>query len=193
LRKLPYREVIGLFFVLPLVVPSGSMVHFWRSVFGLNGAVNRLFFSDAPINWLDSEYAILVILIIFMWKNAGFNVVLYQAGLNIIPRDYYESAELDGAGRSRLFWHITLVYLLPTGFMVLIMSLLAAFRSFREIYLLAGSHPYHGIYTLMHFMNNMFAALNYQRLAPAAHMLAAGIAVVVVAMMYVQRRVNSHD
>ena len=193
LNKTALRKMFMLFFLLPLVVPSWSMVFFWRAVFGLNGALNGLLFMAEPINWLNSDNALVVILVIFMWKNAGFNIVLYQAGLNLIPKDYYECASLEGAGRWRQFRSITLVYLSPTIFMVLLMSILATFRSFREIYLLAGAHPHHSIYMLQHYMNNMFASLNYQRLASAAYILAGGIVVIMVIVLWLQRRVGGYD
>jgi len=193
LRKTPRRELFALFFLLPLVIPSGSVVHFWHSVFGINGALNGLFFRDAPVNWLTSDWALGIILVIFMWKNAGFNIVLYQAGLNQIPKEFYECAQVEGASKWQQFWRITFIYLMPTYFIVLLMSILATFRSFREIYLLTGAYPTPGIYMLQHFMNNMFLALDYQRLAPAAYMLAVGIIVVVVVVMFLQRRLFSYD
>jgi len=193
LNKVPRKELFGLFFLLPLVVPSGSIVHFWRSMFGINGFVNGLFFQEYPVNWLSTDWAFYIILVIFMWKNAGFNIVLYQAGLSQIPRDYYEVAALEGAGRFRQFRSVTLVYLLPTIFLVFLMSLLATFRSFREIYLLAGAHPHRSIYMLQHFMNNQFAALDYQRMSTAAFVIAACIAAMAVTLLYMQRRVTSHD
>jgi len=193
LNKTANRKMFGLFFLLPLVVPSGSMVFFWRIIFGLNGVVNSLFFATAPINWLNSDWALIVILVIFMWKNAGFNIVLYQAGLNLIPRDYYEHAALEGAGWWRQFRSITMIYLSPTIFMVLLMSILATFRSFREIYLLAGAHPHQSIYMLQHYMNNMFASLNYQRLAAAAYILAGGIVAILLVVRWLQKRVGGYD
>ena len=193
LRKLPRRQLFGMFFLIPLVIPSGSMVHFWHSVFGIHGAINGLFFAAQPINWLNTDFAIMVILAIFMWKNAGFNVILFQAGLDLIPREYYESAAMEGAGKWQQFRLVTLVYLAPTMFMVLLMSILATFRSFREIYLLSGAHPHRSIYMLQHYMNNMFAALNYQRLTSAAYILAAGIVLVMIGMFWLQKRVTSYD
>ena len=192
-RKIPRMEFLGVFFLLPLVIPSGSIVHFWRTIFGINGTINRMLFADNPINWLNSEFTIIVILIIFMWKNAGFNIVLFQAGLNLIPRDYYEVADIEGAGRWRKFRSITFISLIPTFFMVMLMSILATFRSFREIYLLAGAHPHYSIYMLQHYMNNMFAALNYQRLASASYILAVGVIVIVIIMMFLQRKVTNND
>jgi len=193
LRKTPRKELFAMFFLLPLVVPSGSVVHFWQSMFGINGALNGLLFRAAPVNWLTTDWALVIILVIFIWKNAGFNIVLYQAGLNMIPKEYYECAAIEGAGRWTQFWRVTFIYLMPTYFMVLLMSILATFRSFREIYLLSGAHPSPNIYMLQHFMNNMFASLNYQRLAPAAYILALGIIAVVVITMFVQRRLANYD
>jgi len=184
------KDLLGMICLLPLVVPSGSVVLFWQNLFGINGVINGLFFSHAPVNWLNTEWARTIILVIFMWKNAGFNIVLYQAGLNMIPKDYYEYASLEGAGKWKQFRTVTMVYLIPTFFMVFLMSIVQSFRSFREIYLLAGAHPHQSIYMLQHYMNNLFDVLNYQRLASASYILSAGIICVVLTLFYVQRKVQ---
>ena len=185
-----HKDLFGLFFLLPLVVPSASIVHFWQSLFGINGLINGLFFPHDPVNWLNTNWSRSIILLIFMWKNAGFNIVLYQAGLNMIPKDYYEFAAVEGAGKFRQFRTVTLVYLVPTFFMVFLMSIVQSFRSFREIYLLAGSHPHQSIYMMQHYMNNLFAVLNYQRLASAAYILTIGIAALVMFLFFAQRKVD---
>jgi multiple sugar transport system permease protein len=187
------RRVLLAFFLLPLVIPSGSIVHFWGSLFGINGVINSMFFTSAPINWLNTDSALLIILFIFMWKNAGFNIVLYLAGLNLIPKEYYEYASVEGAGEWWKFKSVTLVNLTPTFFMVLLMSIIASFKSFREIYLLAGSHPHQSIYMLQHYLNNQFTALNYQRLAASAYILSIGIIGLVVVVFYIQRRVLNNE
>ena len=187
------KSVLSMFFLLPLVVPSGSVVHFWRSFFGINGAINGIFFQDNPVNWLNTEWAFFIVVLIFLWKNVGFNVILYLAGLNLIPKDYYESASIEGAGRVRQFFSITLVYLLPTSFMVFLMSIVRSFQAFREIFLLTGAHPHNSIYMLQHYMNNQFAALNYQRLAAASYILTIGIVAVVLVVFYLQRRAMSYE
>lgn len=187
------KSVLGMFFLLPLVVPSGSVVHFWRSLFGINGAVNSWFFADEPVNWLNTDWAIYIVVLIFLWKNVGFNIVLYLAGLNLIPKEYYECAAIEGAGRIKQFFSITLIYLLPTSFMVFLMSIVQSFRAFREIFLLTGAYPHNSIYMLQHYMNNQFAALNYQRLAAASYILTAGIVAVVLVVFYLQRRAMSYE
>ena len=185
-----HKDLFGLFFLLPLVVPSASVVHFWQSLFGINGLINGMFFTHAPVNWLNTDWAQVIILVIFMWKNAGFNIVLYQAGLNMIPKDYYEFSAIEGAGKWRQFCTVTLVYLTPTFFMVFLMSIVQSFRSFREIFLLAGSHPHQSIYMMQHYMNNLFDVLNYQRLSAASYIMTLGIVVVVLFLFFAQRKVD---
>jgi len=186
------KSLIGAFFLLPLAVPSGSIVHFWQSLFGLNGFLNRLFFNE-PINWLNMDISLYFIVFIFLWKNVGFNIVLNLAGLNLIPREYYENAAISGAGKLRQFSMITLVYLMPTTFMVFLLSIVQSFQAFREIFLLTGAFPHRSLYMLQHYLNNQFAALDYQRMVAAVYILTISIIAMVLAMLYVQRRVMNYD
>ena len=187
-RTKKLKNIFCLIILLPLVIPTGSTVHFWRSIFGLNGIINGMFFRDAPVNWLDTEITRTFILLIFIWKNAGYNMVLFLAGLKFIPYEYYEYASVEGAGTLRKFFSITLVYLTPTVFLVFIMSIINSFKSFREIYLLSGAYPHQSIYTLQHYMNNQFSSLNYQKLTSAAYVLSIFIIALVFAMYYLQNK-----
>lgn len=193
LRRAGVRKgLFGLFFLLPLVIPSGSIVHFWKSVFGINGLINGAFFPSAPVNWLNTAWARTIITLVFMWKNAGYNMVLYMAGLDFIPKEYYECAALEGAGGFRQFLRITLVYITPTSFLVLLMSLINSFKSFKEIYLLAGAYPHQSIYMLQHYMNNQFSALNYQKLSSASYILSLFIILIVVVLFRFQHRLSKN-
>jgi len=73
------------------------------------------------------------------------------------------------------------------------MSIVQSFRAFREIFLLTGAHPHISIYMLQHYLNNMFASLNYQRLATASYILTFGVVAVVFVMFFVQKRVMNYD
>ncbi|MCL2498747.1 MAG: sugar ABC transporter permease [Defluviitaleaceae bacterium] len=190
LRPMPVRirRVFAVFFILPLMIPSASMVFFWRHLVNLNGMVNRLLFPAAPIDWLNSDYAMWVVIIIFVWKNAGFNMILFQAGLDAIPRDYYEYAQIEGAGRFRQFRIVTLTYLQPTFFLVFILSVVHSFKVFREIYLLTGTHPHMRIYLLQHFLNNQFTNLNFQLMASASFYLFGFIFLLVALLYKIQQR-----
>ena len=182
------RRFLAVFFLLPLVIPSGSMVFFWRHFLAVNGVLNRVFSPVAPIDWLNSPYAMLCVIAIFIWKNVGFNMILFQAGLGSIPKEYYEFAQTEGAGRLRQFRLVTLTYLGPTFLLVFIMSVVNSFKVFREIYLLTGTHPSRNIYLLQHFVNNQFANLNYQLMVGAAFYVFGFVFVLVLALYRLQQR-----
>jgi len=193
INKLPrHKELVSLFFLIPLVIPSGSMVSFWRSLFALDGALNGFLhgFGIERVNWLGSELAMFVMVLIFIWKNLGYNMILYLAGLSGIPRDYYEAAWVDGAKPWQSFLHITIPHLMPTTVLALILSIVNSFKVFREIFLITGAYPHESIYTLQHFMNNMFTSLNYPRLTTATTILVVGIAVFTQLLLRLERRVS---
>jgi len=186
------RTSFGVIALIPLVIPTGSTVHFWQSLFGLNGLINSLLFPDNPVNWLNTDYARWIIVFIFIWKNAGYNMVLFLAGLTSIPKEYYECASLEGAGSMRRFFMITLVYLTPTAFLVLVMSIINSFKSFKEIYLLSGEYPHSSIYMLQHYMNNQFGASNYQKLASASYILSIFIIAMVLGLFLGQNKASRY-
>jgi len=186
------KTSFGVIALIPLVIPTGSTVHFWQSMFGLNGLINSLLFPDNPVNWLNTDYARWIIVFIFIWKNAGYNMVLFLAGLTSIPKEYYECASLEGAGSMRRFFMITLVYLTPTAFLVLVMSIINSFKSFKEIYLLSGEYPHSSIYMLQHYMNNQFGASNYQKLASASYILSIFIVAMVLGLFLGQNKASRY-
>ena len=184
------REWFSLLFLVPLVIPSGSMVFFWKTLFSYDGALNGMLNSlgIGKINWLDSSLALPVMILIFLWKNCGYNMVLFLAGLGNIPKDYYEAAWMNNASPFQTFRHVTLPCLLPTAILALIMSIINSFKIFREIYLITGNYPQESIYTLQHFMNNMFASLNYPRLTSATAVLVLIIAFFTQFLLRLERR-----
>lgn len=117
-------------------------------------------------------------------------MVLFLAGLQGIPREYYESAGLDGAGTWRKFFNITLVYLVPASFFVFVISIINSFKVFRETYLISGAYPHDSIYMLQHYMNNMFASLDYQKLTAAAFIMAAAIYSIVFGLFVCEKRIR---
>ncbi|RAU94887.1 carbohydrate ABC transporter permease [Paenibacillus sp. YN15] len=188
-RALPLRRWFRTAFVLPMVVPAASVILFWQVLFASHGWLNHLLIQAdrLPVPWLESTSARGVIVVLYVWKNVGYNIVLLLAGLAAIPREYYESASIDGAGKIRQLFGITLRYLIPTLFFVTVMSVIGAFKVFRETYLIAGEYPHDSIYMLQHYMNNMFLALDYQKLTSAAYMMAAVIIALVVLLFQAER------
>lgn len=195
LNKRPrHKNLFSLFFMLPLVIPSGATVYFWRVIFGENGVANSLLLNigQAPLNWFQSPSAFAVIIVAFLFKNIGFNMVLFLAGLEYIPKDYYESASVEGAGRFTMLRKITLVYLMPTSFLVFLMSIINSFKIFREIFLLFGNYPNESIYMLQHYMNNQFFSASLQKLSSAATLISAAIAVVVLLLFRAQKKASDN-
>ncbi|WP_242848803.1 carbohydrate ABC transporter permease [Syntrophomonas palmitatica] len=103
-------------------------------------------------------------------------MILFLAALQNVPRELYEAAYIDGAGPGQRFINVTLVHIVPTAFFVFIISIINSFKVFREVYLISGSYPHESIYMLQHYMNNMFMALDYQKLSAAAVITALVIA-----------------
>ncbi|MCL2222554.1 MAG: sugar ABC transporter permease [Oscillospiraceae bacterium] len=181
-QGLKHKKIFAVIFMIPLIIPSGAIVYFWHILFAENGIINRILFQhgfDTTI-WFSSPAAFWITMLVFIFKNIGFNLVLFLAGFQLIPTEYYEVAEINGAGTFQKFRHVTFVYMLPTTLLVLIMSIINSFKIFREIYLLFGRYPHPSTYMLQHFMNNQFAAANLQRLSVSAVMLSLAVFVLVL-------------
>ena len=121
-----------------------------------------------PTPWMDSPFAFVILLGLYLWKNVGIGVVILLAGLTTIPGELYESANMDGAGKWTRLTKVTLPMLRPELLVVTILSSLNAFKNFREAFVLGGDHPHESIYMLQHFMNNNFENMNFPRLSVAA-------------------------
>lgn len=189
-QKLFIRNLLQTAFVLPLVVPVASIVMIWQILFDWNGTLNAVLQSLhlERIDWMKSEWSIAVLIIVYIWKNIGYNIILFMAALQNIPKDYYETADIEGAGKFHKWIHITFVYLTPTMFFVILMSIINSFKVFRETYLIAGDYPHDRIYMMQHYMNNMFMSLDVQKLTAAAVLMVGCILVFVTVMLAIERR-----
>ena len=107
----------------------------------------------------------------YIWKNLGYDMILWLAGLGAVPEEQYEAARVQGAGEWACFRYITLPQLKETVFVTVLLSFVNAFRVFREAYLLAGDYPHESIYMLQHLFNNWFVSLDIQKMTAAAVML----------------------
>ncbi len=157
-------------FLLPLAIPAASMVAVWRLLFAQNGILNGI--TGLTTDWFDSSAAFWVLVGTYLWKNCGYNLVLWLAGLYAIPTALFEAATADGANALQRLWHITLPGLRPQIFMIAVLSLLNSFKVFREAYLLGGNYPHESIYLLQHLWSNWFISLDVDLLCAAATLLA---------------------
>ncbi len=188
---LPGKSLFRSFLLNPMMVPVASVVLIWQVFFSYNGVINGIaeHLSDSfqKIDWLKSEYAFVVVVLLFLWKNLGYNMVLFLAALNSIPHEILESAEMDGAGPVKRFFAIKLHYLSPTIFFVGIMSLINSFKIFREVYLLTGDYP-NKLYFLQHFMNNKFTQLDYSMLSSGAIVMCIVMIIIVGGLFFAESK-----
>lgn len=183
--RIPFKSQFRTFFLSPMMVPIASIILVWQVLFHDNGVVNEVLqiFGQDKIYWFSSDYSLIVVVVLFLWKNLGYNMILFMAALNNIPKAMLEAAEVEGASAWYQFLHIKLRYLSPTILFVTILSIINSFKVFREIYLLTGQYPYDALYMLQHFMNNMFISLDYQKLSAAAVLLALVI-IALIALLF---------
>lgn len=192
--KLYYRSVLRSFYIVPLVIPVVSVVLLWEIIFDIRGVFNAvltLIINVDAIDWLNSKLARGVVIILYIWKNTGYNMVLFLVGLQNIPVGYYELADMEGA---RWWWklkNITLLYLIPTAFFVFIISIINSFKVFRETYIIAGAYPHKSIYMLQHFMNNVFSTLDYQKLTSAACIMFIIVIIIVLLLFKIERIISN--
>lgn len=178
-------EKAGIFktaFLMPMAVPVASIVLLWRVLFANQGLVNNWItgFGGEATTWMESGSAFWVLVGSYIWKNIGYDVVLWLAGLAGINESLFEAARVDGAGSFRIFWQITLPNLLPSLYTILVLSLINAFKVFREAYLVAGNYPHSSIYMLQHLFNNWFRELSMDKLSSAAVVTALVILIMIL-------------
>jgi len=183
--RIPGKSTFRTFFLSPMMVPVASVVLIWQVLFNYNGSVNEWIsvFGVSAIDWLQSDYNIYVVVLLFLWKNLGYFMILFMAGLANIPKELLEVADVEGASESYKFFAIKLRYLSPTVLFVTILSLINSFKVFREVYLLTGDYPLGRLYMLQHFMNNTFRSFDYQKLSAAAVIMAI-VMVVIIALLF---------
>ena len=186
--KIPGKSKFRTFFLSPMMVPVASIVLIWQVLFDYNGALNGVLtnFGIAQIDWMKSDYSHIIIIVLFLWKNLGYNMILFMAALGNIPKALLEAAEVDGASAFRRFWQIKFRFLTPTILFVTILSLINSFKVFREVYLLTGKYPYENLYLLQHYMNNTFSNFDYQKQAAAAIIMALVMAVIIGLMFVIE-------
>ena len=160
-----WGKPLALALLFPMVLPVSAIVIVVNLVFAENGLLSQM---TGPYPWMDSPFAFVILLGLYLWKNVGIGVVILLAGLTTIPGELYESANMDGAGKWARLTKVTLPMLRPELLVVTILSSLNAFKNFREAFVLGGDHPHESIYMLQHFMNNNFENMNFPRLSVAA-------------------------
>lgn len=171
-------------FLLPMAMPVTSIVLLWTVLFSKNGFVSGVLelFGIAGQDWLNSKYSFGILVFSYIWKNLGYDIVLWLAALSAIPPEIYEAAKIDGAGSWNSFFYITMPNLRSSLFLIATLSLINGFKVFREAYLIAGDYPEEHIYLLQHLFNNWFRELSVNKLAAGAVLM--GIVLFLLIMIF---------
>lgn len=169
-------------YLVPMAIPAASLVLLWKLMFDKHGFVNGILHlcEIHAVDWMNTGAAFFVLVFSYIWKNLGYTMVLWLAGLSSISPDLYEAAEMDGAGRMTQFFKITLPLIRPLIFTIVVLSFLNSFKVFREAYLVAGNYPQEDMYLLQHLFNNWFTDLSVDKMAAGSVLLALVITVFVL-------------
>ena len=166
-EKLKGKGIYRTIYFIPMVAAPAAVTMVWKWLYNnqyglLNHFLNKLGISS--INWIDNpSVALISISIIGIWSTIGYSMVLLLAGLQEIPRDYYEASNIDGASKVCQFFNITLPLISPTSFFVLVTSIITAMQVFDVIYMMLGvtSPSYNNTVSLVYlFYNNSFKYSN---------------------------------
>ena len=176
--------------LVPLAIPVASIVLLWKLFFHPQGMVNQItaLFGMAGVDWINGDTAFGVLVFTYVWKNLGYDVVLWVAGLAAISDELYEAARVDGAGIVARFFYVTLPGLSKTAFLVVSLSVFNSFKVFREAYLIAGEYPHESIYMLQHLFNHWFVTLDIQKMSAASVLLLLVVALPVITKGLASRR-----
>jgi multiple sugar transport system permease protein len=182
-RKLALRDLWRTAFILPSFISLVAAGLGFRWLFQTDGPINALLspLGLAPIPWLGSTvWAMPVLILLSIWKQLGFNLIVFLAGLQTIPISRYEAAELDGAKGWQTFWHITLPGLRPTFLFAIITTAIFTLRSFETVYVVTGGGPLNSTNILAYYIyEQAFSQFDFGYAAAAATVL-LGITLILV-------------
>ena len=189
-RKLVLRGFWRAAFFLPVVISGAVVAILWSNLYATDvGLINKLLvrIGLAPVSWLtDPNTAMPAIAVMVTWKNVGFYVIIYLAGLQYIPRSCQEAIEIEGASAWQRFRYLTLPSLLPQTILVVTLSTINGFQLFIEPYVMTGGGPLRRTYSVVLYLyNNAFA---YQKMGYAAT-IGVALAIVIGVVVFIQRRV----
>lgn len=188
-----FRNLFRTVFFAPVVTTLVAVAVVWRYIFHTRyGFLNYglSFFGVEPINWMgDPHWAMPAIVVLAVWKNFGYNMIILLAALQSIPEDLYEAARIDGASAWQLFRHITLPGLAPVLMLVSILTMTGYFQLFAEPYVMTEGGPLQSTLSVLYFMyEEGFKWWSLGRASAVAFLLFVLMFVVTVLQLRLSRR-----
>lgn len=155
-------------YLFPMAMPTATVVIVWK----------MFFTKQSPA----------VLVLAYLWKNTGYTVVLWLAGILAVPKELLEAARVDGASKSQCFFRVMLPNLKGSLYTIVVLSFLNSFKVYREAYLVAGSYPEQDIYLLQHLFNNWFVNLDFDKMAAASVCVGGFLLFVILLLQYLWDR-----
>ncbi len=194
LSRLKSAGTIKSLYLFPLAMPVATIVMVWKMLFYKQGIFNLALTSlgewtglwgEIHTDYLGTGAAFWVLVCSYIWKNTGYTIVLWLAGILGIPTEILDAARVDGAGSFQRVWYVVLPNLKGSLYTIVILSFLNSFKIYREAYLVAGSYPHQSIYLLQHLFNNWFVNLEFDKMAAAAICTGGFLFVVIILLQRV--------
>jgi multiple sugar transport system permease protein len=185
-QKIPLRGIIRAAYFLPTVISLVAAGVAFRWLFHPQGWVSTLL-GLSGTDWLASPtWAMPVLIVVALWKQIGFNVVIFLAGLGTVPASHYEAAQIDGASGWQQFWYITLPGIRPTLVFAVVTTVIFTFRSFEPVYVMTGGGPLNRTNILVYYIyEQAFGLFNFGLSAAAAVVLLVGVLLVTAVQLWV--------
>ncbi|MDE6404629.1 MAG: sugar ABC transporter permease [Lachnospiraceae bacterium] len=197
LRNLALRRRLVSAMLLPMAVPAAVMVLTLQILIDRQGVINGVLTNVSEkmaalpvfsaIDYLNTEWALVVVVCSFLWKNTGYMVILWLAGLAALPKEVEEAAQVDGAGRWQRWHYIIRPGLSGSFFTIGMLSVLQIFKSYREVWMVAGSYPQEHIYFLQHLLQNWYLKLEFDRMAALTVLLSLVLLLVCLLLQHEKR------
>ncbi len=193
-QKIKFRGFFRAAFFLPVIVSGVVVTILWQQLYGFDtGLFNRLLVQIGlgKVGWLtDPNIAMPAIAVMATWKNVGLYVILFLVGLQTVPPQYYEAADLEGATHFQKFFKITLPVINPTIFMVVVLSTIGGFSLFIEPYVMTGGGPLNSTISAVLYIYKQ--GFFYYHMGYAAT-LGFFFAMIILAVVVIQKRLVEKD
>jgi multiple sugar transport system permease protein len=185
-------------YFLPVVSSMVAVAVVWQFIYNPEYGLFNYFLSLLGIkgpNWLTSTvWAMPAVIITSVWKNVGFNMLIFLAGLQGISNDYYEAAELDGANLRQKFFYITIPLLSPTTFFVTVMSFIGSFQVFDTVFLMTQGGPARSTSVIVHYLyENAFKYFNMGYASAMAYVLFFMVFLITMIQLWRQRKFGLYE
>lgn len=163
------RKLLKIIILIPTLLPISTLIVVWNFIFDKFGILNKYIYpGGGGIDWIDSKYALIVLIFGFLWRNIGFSIILLLTGMETVPKEILESGQIDGVSFWKKLYYIVLPSIDEYFIFIIIFGMANALKIHRDIYLLAGEYPHKSIYMVQNLLNSWFINLQIDKLSAGA-------------------------